>query len=87
MSTETQRSRRWFVAAVGGVAAAASATVVWRSRQAAGGRRLATQMGDSPGYVDHEGWIVTPADQQRLLGASLPQAEALRPGGEAGSQR
>jgi hypothetical protein len=86
MSTETQRSRRWFVAAVGGVAAA-SATVVWRSRQATGERRLAARLGDSPGYVDHDGWIVTPADQQRLMSASLPEAGDPPSGGEPGSER
>lgn len=86
---ELRGSRRWFVAAVGGVAAAAaSATMVWRNRRSPTELRLRPQAADSPGYVDHDGWIVTPADQQQLTtGAAAPGAPATRPDAGAAGER
>jgi hypothetical protein len=58
-------SRRWFVAAVSGVAGVASAAVWWRRRHDGAGRE-ATRAVDALAYVDRDGWMITPADKRRL---------------------
>ncbi len=81
----TRRSRRWFVAAVSGVAAAAaSTTMVWRNRRSATASGQTAHRADSLGYVDHNGWMVTPADQERLRrGVAAADTAALRSGSGA----
>lgn len=64
----THVSRRAFLTAMGAaLLAVASASTVLRSR---GCRttpwRRAVPAGSSVAYVDHEGWMLTPADEQKL---------------------
>lgn len=58
-------SRRWFVGGVG--AAAAASLLVWRGRRADYARSAAHQRDLPIRYIDRDGWILTPKDQQRLM--------------------
>lgn len=61
--------RGWLALAGGSLLAAGSAAVVWKA-----GPPRATPPSGTAGppaaYVDHEGWMVTPADKQRLVQTS-----------------
>jgi hypothetical protein len=59
-------SRRWFVAAVGGLTGAASAALVWRSRRVAAAPPADAPDAASLRFVDRDGWMLTPDDQRRL---------------------
>jgi hypothetical protein len=64
-----QVSRRAWLVVAAGTLAAGAAGVLWRF----GGRDAASSSpasGAPAGYVDHEGWMLTPADEQRLAKAS-----------------
>ena len=62
------RGWRWPAAPV----AAGSAAVVWKSGRP-GAARGSAATGAPASYVDHEGWMLTPADKQRL------EHDAVRP--------
>ena len=57
--------RAWFAVAGGALLAAGSAAVVWKTERPGAARRPAAADATAA-YVDHEGWILTPADKQRL---------------------
>jgi hypothetical protein len=63
----TEFSRRWLFAALGGgVVGAASASIAWR---ATGDRPRTSPAAKTPGavgYVDHDGWMLTPADKEKV---------------------
>jgi hypothetical protein len=83
----TPISRRWFVAAIGGAVGVVSGTLAWRSQRGRWGGRPAVQSGDSLRYVDHDGWILTPADQERLAQAvSAPAGSGQELGARHGSR-
>jgi len=61
--------RAWLGVAGGALLAAGSAAVVWKS-SGPGAARHPTASGAPAPYVDHEGWMLTPADKQRLAQAT-----------------
>ncbi len=67
--TQARLSRRaWLGVAGGALLAAGSAAVVWKSSGPGAARHSAATGAPAP-YVDHEGWMLTPADKQRLAQA------------------
>lgn len=63
-------SRRGWMAMTGGaLLAAGSAAAVWKVGRPRATLRLGPT-GAPAAYVDHEGWMVTPADKQRLVQTS-----------------
>jgi hypothetical protein len=62
--------RTWWAVTGGAVLTAASAAFVWKQRGPGAARASADT---SPaGYVDHDGWMLTPADQEKLGQAVVP---------------
>jgi hypothetical protein len=60
-------SRRAFLtAAGGGLLALISASIVWRSGRSWTQAPKTDPFASSTGYVDHNGWMLTPADKQKL---------------------
>jgi hypothetical protein len=63
----TDFSRRWFFAAFGGgVVGAASASVAWRATVDRPSATPAARAPGAVGYVDHDGWMLTPADKEKV---------------------
>ena len=81
----THISRRWFVAAIGGVAGLASATMAWRLQRGQTERPPIAHVGNTLGVVDHDGWILTPADQQRFIQATAAPAVHGQDAGSRGA--
>lgn len=67
--------RAWLAVAGGTLLAAGAAAVVWRTGLP-GVTPGAVVAGAPAGYVDHEGWMLTPADKQALAQASTAAVES-----------
>jgi len=67
MTVTTRMSRRaWWMVTGGSLIAAASATLWWKKLLPGAGP---SQEQPSATYVDHEGWIVSARDKERLSGS------------------
>lgn len=66
-------SRRALFSLFGSGVAVASAVVLWRRRTPDAGAEPPRHPGVIP-YADHQGWMVTPAEKQRLAAAIPPAA-------------
>jgi hypothetical protein len=64
--TNTQVSRRAFLAAGGGLLALASGVIFWRSRAFSTRTRRPSSPPRSDSYVDHKGWMLTAADKKKV---------------------
>jgi hypothetical protein len=62
----TEFRRRGFFAALGGVIGAASASLAWRVTADRQPLLPAARTPDAVGYVDHDGWMFTPADKEKV---------------------
>ena len=71
-----QISRRGWLVVAAGTMAAGAAAVLWRFGER-GAPSSSPASGAPAGYVDHEGWMLTPADKQRL--AKTSQAAVQSP--------
>ena len=59
--------RRGFFAAIGGgVVGAASASLAWRAAADRPNPNPAARTPGAVGYVDHDGWMFTPADKEKV---------------------
>jgi hypothetical protein len=67
--------RAWMAVTGGALLAAGSAAVVWKSGWPGEGRRTAAAGPPAP-YVDHDGWMLTPADKQRLEQTRPPAVQS-----------
>ena len=69
----TGLSRRAWLSLLGSGAILASAGLFWRRRTTGAEAAPPRPRGVVP-YADHEGWMVTPAEKQRLAAAASPAA-------------
>jgi hypothetical protein len=67
--------RAWLTVTGGTLVAAGSAAVLWKSGRP-GAARGSTGAGAPASYVDHDGWMLTPADKQRLELTSPPAVQS-----------
>lgn len=75
MARGTFSRRAWLAVAGGTLVAAGTAAVVWRPGWRAVGRPSAHGSSAAP-YVDHAGWMLTPADGKKLAETSLAAVES-----------
>lgn len=64
-------SRRAWLSLLGSGAILASAGVFWR-RRATGAEAAPPRSRGVVPYADHDGWMVTPAEKQRLAATAAP---------------
>ena len=66
MAASTDVSRRRFLTVVGGGLVAVASVALWRSSGCATAPIPRTAAAEPVAYVDHNGWMVTVADKQKL---------------------